>query len=108
MLFQSPVPTAGSREGFRSSDQCGKTPGQHEVQSLGEDAGDCSIQRVHTHTHTEIHTHTQTQTHTHTDTHTHTHTQTAGECWNTPRVSKGKNKARDVRLPLRSPGPAEA
>ncbi|XP_076119135.1 zinc-binding protein A33-like [Alosa pseudoharengus] len=35
---KSPMHTAGSREGFRSSDQCGKAPGQPEVQSLGEDA----------------------------------------------------------------------
>ncbi|XP_041927050.1 E3 ubiquitin-protein ligase TRIM35-like isoform X2 [Alosa sapidissima] len=42
-FLQSPVHTAGSREGFRSSDQCGKAPGQPEVQSLGEDAGHCSV-----------------------------------------------------------------
>ncbi|KAL2080812.1 hypothetical protein ACEWY4_022665 [Coilia grayii] len=44
---KSPVHTAGSREAFRSSDQCGKAPGQPEVQSLGEDAGDCTIHSCH-------------------------------------------------------------
>src|SRR4029434_2527963 len=66
MLFQSPVHTAGSREGFRTSDQCGKTPGQPEVQNLGEDAGDSPIQWALTARHTHTHTHTDTHTHTHT------------------------------------------
>ncbi|KAL2080868.1 hypothetical protein ACEWY4_022721 [Coilia grayii] len=47
IFLQSPVHTAGSREAFRSSDQCGKAPGQPEVQSLGEDAGDCTIHSCH-------------------------------------------------------------
>ncbi|CAB1311720.1 unnamed protein product [Coregonus sp. 'balchen'] len=39
----SPVNTAGSTAGLRSADRRDQTPGQPEVQSLGEDLEDCEI-----------------------------------------------------------------
>ncbi|KAK6307038.1 hypothetical protein J4Q44_G00221860 [Coregonus suidteri] len=47
MFFQSQVHTARSTAGLRSTDRCGQTPRQPEVQSLGEDAGNCSVQSCH-------------------------------------------------------------
>src|SRR4029434_4193698 len=112
MLFQSPVHTAGSREGFRSSDQCGKTPGQPEVQSLGEDAGDCSLRQrpgfcggfyLTGHLPTRLdfsmlsltHHNTHTHTHTHTCTHAHQHTRrTHKRARNATAEHEGKDKTK--------------
>nr|XP_023676393.1 E3 ubiquitin-protein ligase TRIM39-like isoform X1 [Paramormyrops kingsleyae] len=46
LSLQSPVLTAGSRAGFRGTDRHGQTPGLPEVQSLGEDAGDCAVHQM--------------------------------------------------------------
>ncbi|XP_061112348.1 nuclear factor 7, brain-like [Conger conger] len=43
LSLQSPVHTAGPRAALRGTDGCGQTPGQPDVQSLGEDAGDGAV-----------------------------------------------------------------